>query len=566
MLNIKDALFEIPGVESNAIEECVLHAQQKIDLLVAQGEDKYMGEMSLPTEPPFAILDVMIETYIGSMNQYFPIWTKNGFKQMATRLRESSSSERDMASIICYNNLILIAMSAESLCAHQRDHDQSKGARRTSSIDTDIIAGFLANAKRAIRNIDQLVSPRLLNIQALLSLGRLRRFLFWLPAVPNPSASINGIALGANLVKMMLNKDTKSRNVSTFSTRRFAEIAALSQAKEKGYADSIKIMKGHPSGPAITNLLYQVVVHVDQPQDDRAWEYPAPRQALKPEPLLDELELHEILGVSPQHSTNDIQLILKELDQFSFLAQAQAKQVFASPTFTSWMASTQPTSLLVYGNFADSGPGRITPLSILCAMLALQLRRNSNAESKPTIILHYFCGLHGSRHNRVDSLVGPNGLIRSFLAQLLQMGRRFNLDFINTTDFVHQLEAHNIQKLCSTFLELIEQLSRKATIICILDGLSEFTLQQFKDELVDVVHILNRLVTHRTLHPNFKLLCTTPLARDRLFDQQLNVEYPLQLQHAIEDADEPAFTDRAFENLTSQTDRLDHFRMRMRMN
>ncbi|KAJ5959953.1 uncharacterized protein N7479_007103 [Penicillium vulpinum] len=344
------------------------------------------------------------------------------------------------------------------------------------------------------------------------------------------------------------------------------KISALSQAAEKGYADLIKKIENHPSGPVITNLLYQVVVHVDQPQDDRAWEYPALRSALKPEPLLDELELHDILGVSPQHPTNDIQLILKELDQFTSSAQAQAQQLFASPAFTSWMASTQPTSLLVHGNFAESGPGRINPLSILCAMLALQLRRNSNAEKKPTIILHYFCGLHGSRHNRVDSLVGPSGLIRSFLAQLLQTGRRFNLDFINTKDFVYQLEAHNIQKLCSTFLELIEQLPRKATIICIIDGLSEFTSQQFKDELVDVVHILNRLVTHRTLHPNFKLLCTTPLARDRLLDQKLNVEYPLQLQHAIEDSYEPVSTDRAFQNLTSQSDRLDHFRMRMRIN
>ncbi|KGO73981.1 hypothetical protein PITC_040010 [Penicillium italicum] len=344
------------------------------------------------------------------------------------------------------------------------------------------------------------------------------------------------------------------------------QISALSQASKEGHAELAKKIDNNPSAPVITNLLYQVIVYVDQPQDDQAWEYPAPRLALKLEPLLDELELHDILGVSPQRPTNDMQLILKELGQFSSSAQAQAQQLFTSPAFTAWMASTQPTSLLVHGNFAESGPGRITPLSILCAMLALQLRRNSDAENKPTIVLHYFCGLHGSRRNQVDSLVGPNGLIRSFLAQLLQMGRRFNLDFINTKDFVHQLETHNIQKLCSTLLELIEQLPRKTTIIFILDGLSEFTSEQFKDELVDVVHILNRLVTHRTLRPNFKLLCTTPLARDRLLDQHLSVEYSLQLRHAIEDAYEPALTDRAFGNLTSQSDRLDHFRMRMRMN
>jgi len=40
----------------------------------------------------------------------------------------------------------------------------------TSSIDFDVIAGFLTNAKRALKNIDQFVSPRLINVQALLSL------------------------------------------------------------------------------------------------------------------------------------------------------------------------------------------------------------------------------------------------------------------------------------------------------------------------------------------------------------------------------------------------------------
>ena len=56
MLNIKDDLFQIPKVEGNAIEECVLQAQPKIDLLVIQGEDKFTGETSLPTAPPFVIL------------------------------------------------------------------------------------------------------------------------------------------------------------------------------------------------------------------------------------------------------------------------------------------------------------------------------------------------------------------------------------------------------------------------------------------------------------------------------------------------------------------------------
>ncbi|EAW13631.1 transcription factor sphG [Aspergillus clavatus NRRL 1] len=61
-------------------------------------------------------------------------------------------------------------MTADSLCAHQREAIQAKSTRKTSSIDFDIIAGFLTNAKRAVNNIDQLVASHVVNVQALLSL------------------------------------------------------------------------------------------------------------------------------------------------------------------------------------------------------------------------------------------------------------------------------------------------------------------------------------------------------------------------------------------------------------
>jgi hypothetical protein len=63
-----------------------------------------------------------------------------------------------------------MAMSADSLGSHQRESMMSKQTRKTSSIDFDLIAGFLTNAKRAVSIIDQLVSPHLINVQALLSL------------------------------------------------------------------------------------------------------------------------------------------------------------------------------------------------------------------------------------------------------------------------------------------------------------------------------------------------------------------------------------------------------------
>ena len=171
LLDIKDRITESSDFETQMLRECALQARHKIDLLVGQGEEELIKDRSPPTAPPFAILDAMIEPYFSSISHHFPIWTKERFNRMTTNLRQSPS-EQDLASIVCCNNLILMALSANLLCSHQGKSIQSRQVRKTSSIDFDVIAGFLKNAKRALKNIDQIVSPRLINVQALLSLVR----------------------------------------------------------------------------------------------------------------------------------------------------------------------------------------------------------------------------------------------------------------------------------------------------------------------------------------------------------------------------------------------------------
>ena len=170
MLDMKDIITEGLEFETQTLRECVLQAQRKIDLLVGQGEDELIKDRSPPTVPPFAILDAMVEPYFASISYHVPIWTRERFNRIATALRQSIPSEQDLASIICCNNLILMALSANSLCSHRGESLQTNQARKTSSFDFDVIAGFLNNAKRALKNIDQIVSPRLINVQALLSL------------------------------------------------------------------------------------------------------------------------------------------------------------------------------------------------------------------------------------------------------------------------------------------------------------------------------------------------------------------------------------------------------------
>lgn len=110
---------------------------------------------------------------------------------MAAALRQSQTSSaaspgpaqqrydrQDRASIVCCNNLILMTLVAESGSARpKKQGDVASRSRRTSSTsstpssgDLDLASGFLANAKRAVGNIELLLTPRLRNVQALLSL------------------------------------------------------------------------------------------------------------------------------------------------------------------------------------------------------------------------------------------------------------------------------------------------------------------------------------------------------------------------------------------------------------
>ncbi|KAI0889326.1 fungal-specific transcription factor domain-containing protein [Annulohypoxylon maeteangense] len=173
LYSIRDSILEPLVVESGnqSVRENALVAQQKIDLLVSQ-EEKSIRNGILPTAPPISILRGMIEPYFSTINPHFPIWTKESFERIATALQTTCSSGQDLGRIVCSNNLILMTLAAN--LSHPPRHSdkssRSKPVRGTSSIDLDLTKGFLANARRAIEHAELLLSPRLINVQALLSL------------------------------------------------------------------------------------------------------------------------------------------------------------------------------------------------------------------------------------------------------------------------------------------------------------------------------------------------------------------------------------------------------------
>ncbi|CAI7566178.1 unnamed protein product [Penicillium glandicola] len=223
-------------------------------------------------------------------------------------------------------------------------------------------------------------------------------------------------------------------------------------------------------------------------------------QPPQPQSFLSDTELFYALGVQLEEAIEDVDLIIKRLNQFNITAQTQAQQLLSSEQFMGWIKSSLPETLFVKGNF-QAGPSRISALSVLCATISLNISKNTNY-----IVLHTFCGLHEGQHY---PNAGPNWLIRSLIAQLLLTRIQFNLDFINTRSFAEQIKSHCLQELCSVFRQLIEQLPKEATVICIIDGVTWLESETWKTDLIDVLYILNQVVLNEFLKPSFKLLLTT---------------------------------------------------------
>ncbi|KAI4860984.1 hypothetical protein F4820DRAFT_435196 [Hypoxylon rubiginosum] len=174
MYDIRDLFLEPlvnGGSESQSVRECALLAQHKLDDLVYRN-DEIVRNGAPPTAPPISILKAMIEPYFATVNPHFPIWTEESFMRIATALQETNHVNQDLGLVVCSNNLILMTLAANlsQPPSHQDKSREFRLARNGSSINLDLMNGFLANAKRAIEYAELLLSPRLVNVQALLSL------------------------------------------------------------------------------------------------------------------------------------------------------------------------------------------------------------------------------------------------------------------------------------------------------------------------------------------------------------------------------------------------------------
>jgi hypothetical protein len=216
-------------------------------------------------------------------------------------------------------------------------------------------------------------------------------------------------------------------------------------------------------------------------------------------------ELLRRLVVDLTYFIRETEHILRQSNSLRPQALGKARWLLSTVQFKNWLERPFSGILLVDGYCKDDGIGKISPLSVFCASLATTLRQTSSG-----IVLHFFCGSH-SRIEQ-DPVSGPAGLIRSLITQLLLYPDSPDVYLDPMEQNLYEAVSHwNVQALVFLFGLLVCKMHESKTIICLIDGISDFEtpLHGWDRQILDVVQQLRSIVDRQRPGPALKLLMTS---------------------------------------------------------
>lgn len=192
---------------------------------------------------------------------------------------------------------------------------------------------------------------------------------------------------------------------------------------------------------------------------------------------------------------DDRYAVLQKRHLFKKQSLAQASHLVMTEEFQHWLKGPDSSFLLVDGHCSEIN-GKVSAMSIFCAALSESL---SGLPRKTHALLSFFCGQHASDD---DTFPGPVGMIRSLICQLVLLwpGDSLpSLEFLNEDegrlwDRVQHMET---SALCDVFEELVWRLPARATVYCIVDGISQFetSLGGRKEDLQDIVLCIQKCIS-----------------------------------------------------------------------
>ncbi|KAK3292478.1 uncharacterized protein B0H64DRAFT_426553 [Chaetomium fimeti] len=133
--------------------------------------------------------------------------------------------------------------------------------------------------------------------------------------------------------------------------------------------------------------------------------------------------LLEVIGTDDEHLVfhNDRDRLMRMQTLFLPKALRNAYHIMESKELGIWMSSPESELMIVDGACRDQSRGRVSPMTVLCASIAVGLAAktaspNPGMEPAEAVVLFFACGEHILPSGL---LPGPCGMMRSLISQLL---------------------------------------------------------------------------------------------------------------------------------------------------
>lgn len=118
------------------------------------------------TLPPRELLDAFVEIYFNQINWMLPLFHKDTFSENVRRSYEQGPDASD-AWILCLNGIVLLMLNIRALGSSKNAADRAN-TTADNTMEADLIKPFHANFRRGLNELQSLLEPSLVNVQALI--------------------------------------------------------------------------------------------------------------------------------------------------------------------------------------------------------------------------------------------------------------------------------------------------------------------------------------------------------------------------------------------------------------
>lgn len=224
---------------------------------------------------------------------------------------------------------------------------------------------------------------------------------------------------------------------------------------------------------------------------------PASQRSITSEDLLLWIAAPELLAHDLQKITERRKVQVPEQEQ------VRAEQLIRTAPMREWLTAPTSSQLLVHGNYDRRA--YISGLTLFCMTLTSTLAERASR----FIPLIFFCGLHAEAMD-VDAHTGGRAIMQSFIRQLLQ-SYDFGSNQMPTLHFDDKkIQLGDVGELCKLFEALVRALPSHVVLFCLVDGISYYERDEFKEDMAVVLSAILKLSDDSSVSVPVKVLVTSP--------------------------------------------------------